>query len=143
MIEYIVNEKERKVTAVIRGDRDELIHKAEAIYGDLLSDTIKEKLRLKGEYEATANCDPSDKFDVEIGKKLAKGYVLKKVKEDKHLARIRFIKAIKDIYCRQYLLFSGKVGDTAMVYLKCDTAIPYSSIGGDKWDNGIELLDEE
>lgn len=108
MIKYIVDEENRKVTAVMDYHADVLVRKANNVFGDLLSDSVKEKLMLRSEYRATANCDISDTFDPEIGKELAREYVFAKLEYDKDRVKSNFVKAIENANSKIADFFSGK-----------------------------------
>lgn len=83
MVDYVVNEEKRTVTAILCGTRDgarDLLRKmyngqAPYAYGDA---EVLIALELPNKFVATARCAEGDTFDVEVGKKLAKKKLLTK-----------------------------------------------------------------
>ena len=95
MVKYIVNEQERKVTAVIDGCKYMLVDKAKRMFGRGLSDSIVNALIVKDVFKATANCDIRDTFDAEVGKIKAKKYLFEALNDAEVKAKKRLIRVME------------------------------------------------
>lgn len=105
MIKYFVNEEERKVVAVLENTRWDAYNKICKMVRDTDFCVVpKEKYMLHAAYRAVVTCSEMDKFDAEIGKKLAKERVL-----------THYYKALDkrvDEFRNSVLVMNGKVFET-------------------------------
>ena len=76
-IKYFVNEEKRQVIGLLDGTRWDAVNKI----NKMMLDTdfclcMCGKYEMPHEFRAVVTCDPSDEFDVEVGKKIAKQRIL-------------------------------------------------------------------
>ena len=105
MIKYFVNEEEHKVVAVLENTRYDAYNKICKMTRDTDFCVVpKDKYMMHSSYRSVVTCDPSDTFDVEVGKKLARHRVL----EHYYEALDRRV----DEFRHSVLVMNGKVFDT-------------------------------
>lgn len=92
MITYKVFEQQRKVIAIISGTENDLVRKVKKHDNQkVLSEHTYEQLKMPKSFKVVVKCHESDKFDIEVGKELAKERVLRKYFNcyDKKLYKLR------------------------------------------------------
>ena len=105
MIKYFVDEKERKVVAVLESTRYDAFNKICKMVRDTDFCVVpKEKYMMHSAYRAVVTCDARDEFDAEVGKKIAKERVL----EHYYAALDKRI----DEFRSSVLIMNGKVFET-------------------------------
>ena len=77
-IKYYVNEKKRQVIGIIDHTEWDAYNKIDKmVKGTNFVVIPDEKYKMPSRFKIVVTCDPSDKFDVEIGKEIAKTRVLR------------------------------------------------------------------
>ena len=76
-IKYFVNEEKRQVIGLLNNTKWDAIKKIHnMMYGTDFWLSNCNKYMLPREFKVIVQCDPSDEFDVEVGKKIAKQRIL-------------------------------------------------------------------
>lgn len=82
MIKYTVDEKSRTVTATISGCKDDVLNRVGRVNAAVKSDKgVIKAASIQDSFSAVAKCHPSDTFDENVGKQLAKQRLLNKYHE--------------------------------------------------------------
>ena len=104
-IKYFVNEEKRQVIGLLENTRWDAYNKICKILKDTEFCFVpSEKYMMPAEYRVVVQCDPSDEFSVEEGKKIAKKRILDRYYPALHKRVGKFREAA--------LVFNGKVFET-------------------------------
>ena len=105
MIKYFVNEEKRQVIGLLENTRWDAMNKISKMIRDTDFCVVpNEKYMMPSEFRVTVTCDKRDKFDIEIGKKIAKQRLLKNYYTS-------LDKRVSKLYDAA-LIFNGKVFET-------------------------------
>ena len=104
-IHYYVNEQKRTVAAVMDNARQELINELRSINSkfNILYWFHKEFINLidtnmKSTYKGKSYCQPEDKFNLELGMKIAREHMLAKYYVDKAIAYNACLQKVEELY---------------------------------------------
>ena len=108
MIKYFVNEEKRQVIGLL----DNTLWDAYNKINKMMRDTDfcvapSEKYMMPSEFRVVVQCDPSDEFSVEEGKKIAKKRILDRYYPSLHKRVDKFREAA--------LIFNGKIFETTEI----------------------------
>ena len=105
MIKYFINEEKRQVIGLLEDTQWDAINKI----SKMMLDTnfclcAGKKYMMPHEFRAVVTCDPSDEFDAEVGKRIAKQRILDRyyVALDKRIDQFR----------ESMLILNGKIFET-------------------------------
>lgn len=105
MIKYYINEEKRQVIGLLDGTRWDAYNKICKMVRDTdFCVAPNEKYMMPTEFKAIVQCDPSDEFNIEEGKRIAKERILERYYTalDKRVDKFR----------GAALVFNGKVFET-------------------------------
>ena len=105
MIKYFVNEEKRQVIGLLDGTRFDAVNKINKMMLDTeFCVCMGEKYMMPSDFRAVVTCDPDDKFDVEVGKQIAKKRILERYYAalDKRVDKFR----------EALLVFNGQIFNT-------------------------------
>lgn len=104
-IKYFVNEEKRQVIGLLENTTWDAYNKICRMTRDTdFCVAASEKYMMPSEYRVVVQCDPSDEFDIEEGKRLAKQRILDRYYPALHKRVGKFREAA--------LVFNGKVFET-------------------------------
>lgn len=109
MIKYFVNEDKRQVIGLLDGTRWDAYNKISKMVRDTDFCVVpNEKYMMADKFRAVVQCDPSDTFNAEEGKRIAKKRIL-----DRYYAALdkRVNKFISAVYVLNGMVFDNPVGD--------------------------------
>lgn len=109
MIKYFINEEKRQVIGLLEYTTWDAYNKISKIIRDTdFCVAPNQKYMMPSEFKAIVQCDPSDEFNVEEGKRIAKKRVL-----DRYYAALdkRVNKFIDAVYVLNGVVFDNPVGD--------------------------------
>ena len=106
MIKYFINEDKRQVIGLLENTRWDAYNKISKMIGDTdFCVAPSEKYMMPTEYRAVVQCDPSDEFSVNEGKRIAKKRILDRYYPALHKRINKFREAA--------LVFNGVVFETS------------------------------
>lgn len=77
-IKYFVNEEKKQIVALLENTKWDACNKIDKMVRDTDFCVIpKDKYVMPSRFKVVVSCDPRDKFDVEVGKNIAKKRILK------------------------------------------------------------------
>lgn len=76
MIKYFVNEEKRQVIGLLDDTRYDALNKIDKMLDGTPFSYWNKKCIMPNSFKVVVTCDPSDEFDVEIGKKIAKKRIM-------------------------------------------------------------------
>ena len=76
MIKYYINEDKRQVIGVLENTKYDALNKIDKILDGTPFSYWNNKCKMPESFKAVVTCDPSDEFDVDTGKKLAKERIM-------------------------------------------------------------------
>lgn len=105
MIKYFINEEKRRVIGLLEGTQWDAYNKISKMIRDTdFCVAPNAKYMMPSEFKAIVQCDPTDEFDVEEGKKIAKKRIL-----DRYYASLdRKVEKFREAA----LIFNGMIFDT-------------------------------
>lgn len=105
MIKYFVNEEKRQVIGLLENTRWDAYNKISKMIRDTdFCVAPSDKYMMPAEFKAIVQCDPTDEFSVEEGKKIAKQRILDRYYPALHKRVDKFREAA--------LVFNGVIFDT-------------------------------
>ena len=104
-IKYFVNEEKRQVIGLLENTRWDAFNKIDKMVRDTGFCVVPhEKYMMPSEFRVVVQCDENDKFDPEVGKKIAKKRILDRYYPSLDKRVNKFFDAA--------LVFNGKIFDT-------------------------------
>ena len=109
MIKYFINEEKRQVLGLLEDTQWDAYNKISKMIRDTdFCVAPNEKYMMPSEFRAVVQCDPSDEFSVEEGKRIAKKRILDRYYPALHKRVNKFIDAV---YVLNGIVFDNPVGD--------------------------------
>lgn len=101
MIRYYVNNEKRQVIGVLDGTRYDVLKKInKLIDNENFGCYYNVKCLMPDSFKVVVTCDPSDKFDIDIGKKIAKKRIMDRYYKSFDKRMNFFIKDIKNMWSK-------------------------------------------